>query len=525
MNNYDYLIIGSGLNSLVCAALLGKQGKKVCVLERDPQPGGCIKVDRETAPGFTFDLMSTSHVQFVTSPAYRELREELEAAGLEYCTNRYPVGGMLPDGRSLILGTDHQQNLESIAAVSPEDAQSYAASLDSFVQNSDIIFNLLGNEPFSLKNAGMLCRETWRRGVSGMVSVFRDLIKPARQQLELNYRSDEMKALLAPICLHGGLSPDASMSSLMAELITFSFAQVSDPLVKGGSDNLIKAFKTLIESNQGAVVTDRHVSKIITRDNRAVGIQTADGEEYMANRGVIANVTPGQLYQNLLSSEVVPDKVAQQTAGFRHGRSCMIIHLALDKQPDWLDPDMSQVALMHVCDGLDSISKAVSEADQGLLPDRGTICVVQPVAVDPSRAPQGKWILWLQILELPKLIKGDARNEIPIPEDGAWNAAVSEQYADRIVDLLAEVVPGLKESVIARRVLSPADLERLNINLVGGDPYSGHCGIEQSMMFRPLPAVKNHRTPVKQLYHIGASTHPGPGLGGMSGYLLAKSLG
>ena len=122
------------------------------------------------------------------------------------------------------------------------------------------------------------------------------------------------------------------------------------------------------------------------------------------------------------------------------------------------------------------------------------------------------------------MIKGDAKGELEPPADGRWNSAFAERYADRIVARLTELAPNLQDSVIARRVLSPRDLEQLNVNLVGGDPYGGHCGLEQSMLFRPLPAVKNHRTPIKGLYHIGASTHPGPGLGGMSGYLLAKSL-
>ncbi len=78
--------------------------------------------------------------------------------------------------------------------------------------------------------------------------------------------------------------------------------------------------------------------------------------------------------------------------------------------------------------------------------------------------------------------------------------------------------------MIARKAYSPADLEALNVNLVGGDPYGGFCGIDQFFLWRPFHATVNHRTPVQRLYHIGASTHPGPGLGGGSGYLIAKAL-
>jgi len=524
MEEYDYVLVGSGLNSLVSAALLAKQGKKVCVLERAKELGGCIKVDRKTAPGFTFDLMSTSHVQFITSPAYLELKHDLEKAGLEYCVNKFPAGVLLPDGRSLIISTDHERNLQSIEKISSLDAKAYNKLFGKFFQNANITFGLLGSEPYSLANMRMLCKEFWQRGLVGVASTFVDLLKPARQHLETHYQSDEVRALVAPMCLHGGLSPDAAMSSLMGELITFSFSQVGDPLVKGGSDKLVEAFKTLIENHEGTLITSQCVEKVLLKGKKAIGIETAKGDVYKARKGVIANVTPQQLYKQFLPADIVPERVAEQTSDFQHGRSCMMIHLALDQAPRWIDSEMDQVAFLHITSGIDSISKALNETDRGLLPDRGTICVVQPVTVDPTRAPDGKWILWLQILELPKVIKGDARGVIAPPESGRWNNEVSEAYADRIIQLLSEVAPGVEESIIARIVLSPADLEALNVNLVGGDPYAGHCGLEQSMMFRPFPSVKNHRAPVKQLFHIGASTHPGPGLGGMSGYLLAKSL-
>ncbi|MGE8318610.1 MAG: FAD-dependent oxidoreductase, partial [Comamonas sp.] len=86
-------------------------------------------------------------------------------------------------------------------------------------------------------------------------------------------------------------------------------------------------------------------------------------------------------------------------------------------------------------------------------------------------------------------------------------------------------VPNLRSSLLARAVLSPADLEALNINLVGGDPYGGDCSLDQSFLWRPLRATRNHETPVAHLWHIGASTHPGPGLGGGSGFHVAQALG
>jgi len=182
------------------------------------------------------------------------------------------------------------------------------------------------------------------------------------------------------------------------------------------------------------------------------------------------------------------------------------------------------VPMVHLTEGLSSISMSITQADAGLLPSHPTVVVGQPTALDPSRAPAGKWILWLQLQELPSRIVGDSLGEIDIPANGEWTEKVREQYADRIIDRLALVIANLKSSMIARTVLSPVDLQALNINLVGGDPYSGDCSFDQFFLWRPLPATKNHETPVKQLFQIGASTHPGPGLGGGSGYMVGKLL-
>jgi phytoene dehydrogenase-like protein len=202
----------------------------------------------------------------------------------------------------------------------------------------------------------------------------------------------------------------------------------------------------------------------------------------------------------------------------------MQIHFALSEPPRWEgDERLGQTAIVHLTPGLDGVSRAVNEAERGLLPAEATVVVGQPLTIDPSRAPEGAGLLWIQLQELPWHVKGDAAGEIATA-GGTWTEDLRERYADRIQARIARHVPNLESSIRKRVTLSPADLQAANVNLHQGDPYSGALELDQNLLWRPLPSSPGHATPVDRLWHIGASTHPGPGLGAGSGTLVAKRL-
>jgi phytoene dehydrogenase-like protein len=216
--------------------------------------------------------------------------------------------------------------------------------------------------------------------------------------------------------------------------------------------------------------------------------------------------------------------VAEGARRFRYGRAEMQIHFALSEPPRWEgDERLNRTAIVHVTSGLDGVSRAVNEAERGLLPAEATVVAGQPLTVDPSRAPDGKGILWIQLQELPRTVKGDAAGEIDVGA-GRWNDDLRERYADRIQARLAQQIPNLESSILRRVALGPHDLERMNVNLVGGDPYGGALSLDQNFLWRPFPRAPGHATAVERLFHIGASTWPGPGLGAGSGTLVAHEL-
>jgi phytoene dehydrogenase-like protein len=255
---------------------------------------------------------------------------------------------------------------------------------------------------------------------------------------------------------------------------------------------------------------------------RAVAVRRGEGETVGARRAVIANVTPTQLYGRLLGD---PDgAVPRAGRRFRFGRAEMQIHYALSEPPRWEgDERLAATALVHLTPGLDGVSRAVNEAERGLLPAEATIVCGQPLALDASRAPAGAGMLWIQLQELPWRVRGDAAGELDVG-DGGWSEELREAYADRIERRLMRAIPNLRGAILRRVCLSPADLARANPNLERGDPYAGSLALDQNFLWRPFPGSPGHRTPVEGLWHIGASTWPGPGLGAGSGTLVAAEL-
>jgi phytoene dehydrogenase-like protein len=351
------------------------------------------------------------------------------------------------------------------------------------------------------------------------------MLSTCRDWLGDTFESDAAHGLLAPWVLHTGLGPDQATSGFMTQVIACALQLGGMPVPKGGGVVLVDALAGIVRDSGGEVRTEAEVERILVSDGTATAVRLTGGETIRAERAVVASVTPTQLYGGLLANGEAPPEVTAAAKRYRYGRGEMQIHFAMSEPPDWYgDERLGRTAIVHVTPGLDGVSRAVNEADRGLLPAEATIVSGQPMAVDPSRAPEGSWIVWVQLQELPAgRVKGDAAGEIDVA-DGTWTESLREAYADRITSRLGRHIRNLDRATIERVTLSPADIAALNVNLVGGDIYGGSCALDQNFLFRPLAQAPGHGTAVDRLWHIGASTHPGPGLGAGSGYLVYKEL-
>jgi phytoene dehydrogenase-like protein len=522
--DYDAVIVGSGINSLACAALLARGGWRVCLLEREDELGGAIKTAELTEPGFKHDVFSAWHPLWVGGRAHGELGDDLAARGLEYLNTELPTATAYPDGAHALLTTDGDANAAELERHAAGDGEAWRQAMADVAAKSELVFGVLGTELWSGAGAGLALSAYRRLGRRGFAAFGAEVVQSSRDWLQTTFRSERARGLLAPWVLHTGLGPDAAASGFMTRVIAFAIQVGGMPVPRGGGARLVDALVRLINDHGGVCETGRDVERVVVANGRARGVRLSNTDVVTAERAVVCNVTPPQLYGRLLADGHVPASVRDAGMRFRFGRSEMQIHFALSEPPRWDGrEELGKTAIVHVTPGLDGVSRAVNEAERGLLPAEATIVVGQPLTVDESRAPAGRGLLWIQLQELPWRVKGDAAGEIDVG-DGTWTEWLRERYADRIQARLAQHMPGLESSILRRVVLSPADLQAANINLAQGDPYSGSLALDQNFAWRPFAEQPGHRTPIPGLFHIGASTWPGPGLGAGSGTLVADEL-
>ncbi len=524
MADYDAVVVGSGINSLACGALLARAGWRVAVLEREAELGGAVRTAELTEPGFQHDVFSAWHPLWVGSPAYAELGGALAERGLEYLNTEHPTGTLFPDGKSAFLTTNTDANAAELERQAAGDGESWRGTIASLGAQAELVFGVLGTELWSSAGLGLGAKAYRGLGRRRLAEFGAEVVQSSRDWLTTTFRSEQAHGLLAPWVLHTGLGPDAAASGFMTRVIAFAIEAGGMPVPRGGGARLVDALVRLIRDHGGVCETGHDVERVLVKDGRATGVRLVGGDTVRAERAVICNVTPTQLYGRLLDPADVPADIAEAGKRFRFGRSDMQIHFALSEPARWEgDERLDKTAIVHLTPGLDGVSRAVNEADRGLLPAEATVVVGQPLTIDDSRAPAGKGILWIQLQELPWHVKGDAARELDVG-NGMWDESLRERYADRIQARIARHVPNLESSILRRVVLSPADLQAANVNLEHGDPYSGSLALDQNFLWRPFARQPGHRTPVEGLFHIGASTWPGPGLGAGSGTLVAKAL-
>ncbi|MGH7172165.1 MAG: phytoene desaturase family protein [Gemmataceae bacterium] len=492
----DAVVIGAGPNGLTAAATLARRGWEVLVLEAKQRPGGAVYSEALTLPGYLHDVGAAFFPFADDSPAFRAL--DLTGAGLQWANARRESCHPAPDGTSATISRDIEETVRSFGvdgpawrrladwqrAMGPCLAEALLAPLPAIGPAWRLgIRHLLRFAPLGLLSTGALARRM--------------------------FQTEAARRIVPGLALHADLGPDDFAGAGMGLVLALMAAGSGFRVPLGGARAITQALLRRLEEAGGKIRLNTHVSRILVRQRRVVGVRTDQGEEIAVRRAVIADVGPPALFLKMLGERETTWWLRTRIRRFRYAWGTFKMDWALSARVPWLSAEARESAVVHAGDSLADLTVFTRQVRGGQLPDNPYLVIGQQSLIDPERAPPGGHTLW-------------AYSHVPSALDGGWPRH-REAFADRIERRLEELAPGFRQLIRGRFIASPVDLEAMDENLVGGDLGGGSARIQQQLIFRPAFPYFRYRTPVQGLYLASASTHPGPGVHGACGFNAAHA--
>jgi phytoene dehydrogenase-like protein len=446
--------------------VLARAGHSVLVREAAPVIGGGTRTEELTLPGYVHDVCSAIHPLGVASPFFREL--PLAQYGLEWVHAPTLLAHPFDDGSVATL----ERTLDATEKALGHDGSAYRRLLDPFVARwDDLVHDALKpiripRYPFFMARFGLKAL----RSVEGLV--------------RSRFQDDRTRALFAAVAGHCMLPLGWRGTASFGLMLCAAGHGVGWPLVRGGSRAISDALASYLRELGGVIETDAQVH---------------DVRELPPARAVLFNVTPQQLLR--IAGDRLPARYRRQLEGYRYGPGVFKVDWALSEPVPWKNARCSEAPVLHLAGSYDEVLAAERAPWEGRDEERPFVLFVQPSLFDRSRAPEGHHVGW-------------AYCHVPRGSTTDMTEAVETQ--------IERFAPGFRDTILARSVLAPADLEAHNANMVGGDINAGAQHLRQ-LFFRPVPRWNPYTTPVKEYYLCSASTPPGGAVHGMCGYHAANA--
>jgi phytoene dehydrogenase-like protein len=459
----DAVVVGSGPNGFAAAIVLAGAGKSVRLLEAESTIGGGVRSDALTLPGFIHDICSSVLPLAHASPFFRTL--PLADYGLSYDQPAIPLAHPLDDGSAGVL----HRSLDETAIGLGRDGAAYRRLMGPIVRNLDLLVNQF---------LGPL------RPSAHLVTLARFGIPALRSAGALaagRFRTAQARAMFTGLGAHSMLSLRRPATAAFGLVLGAAGHTYGWPFAHGGSQRLSDALAALLRARGGTIAMDRRVTNM---------------DQVSAGRVVLFDLTPRQLVP--IARGQWPDGFTRQLESFRYGPGVFKVDWALDGPIPWRAQACRQAGTVHVGGAFDEVIAAEDAVAAGMVAERPFVILAQPTVADPTRAPTGKHVGWAYC-HVPNGSTVDMRERIE---------AQVERFA-----------PGFTSRILARHVMTPADVERHNANCVGGDINGGIADLRQ-LFIRPTSRL--YATPNRQLYFCSSSTPPTGGVHGMCGFFAAR---
>jgi len=466
-------VIGSGPNGLAAAIVLAQAGMHVDVYEAAPEPGGATRTLPLTLPGFLHDFGSAVHPFAAGSPFLSTL--PLAKFALQWIHGDAPLAHPLDDGTAVVLERDLKETVRALGRDGKTWRRLMQPAADDWQEFAeDALGPMLRFPRHPLRMA--------RFGLSALES--------ARHFAASHFSSQRTRAVFAGLAGHSMMSLDELLSATIGWMFGITIHAVGWPIPCGGARAISNALIGYLESLGGAVHTSRRVDAAAFKELEA-------GSDL-----VFFDTAPRELVA--IAGERLAPHYRRAFEHFEHGPGAFKIDYALSEPVPWRAPECRRAITVHLGGTFEEIAASEDAVAHGLSAEQPFVLAAQPTLFDPTRAPEGKHILWAYC---------------HVPNGAASDMTKRAQMESRVDAQIERFAPGFRDCILARHVSTPATLERMDANLVGGDIGGGALSLHQ-MIFRPT--LRGYATGTPNLYLCSASTPPGGGVHGMCGYRAAQ---
>lgn len=457
-------VIGSGPNGLAAAIVLAQAGLQVEVFEAEAIAGGGARTMELTLPGFLHDFGSAVHPLGVGSPFFSGL--PLKDYGLEWIHSPAPLAHPLDDGTAVVL----ERNLDDARASLGIDGDAWCRLVRRFVERwSEFAPDVLRPQP-------SIPRHPWLMARFGMDALL------SAETIARRFRSERTRALFAGLAAHSLLALDEVLSGAFGMLMAIPAHAVGWPVPRGGSQSITDALSHHLGSFGGVVHTSSRIDSVDALPDHDL---------------TMCDVTPRQLLA--IAGSRLAGYYKRRLQRFRYGPGVYKVDYALSGPIPWRAAECGRAVTLHLGGTFAEIAASEKAVRSGKVAEKPFVLLAQPSLFDGTRTPAGKHTAWAYC-HVPN---GSKENMLP-----------------KIENQIERFAPGFREIVLARRTFSPAELESMNANLVGGDINGGVLDLRQFLI---RPAWQQYATSARDIYICSASTPPGGGVHGMCGYHAAKS--